>query len=234
MIKQALTDAVDYLTKCGREIPIALMVQLVGLGVKTVEYFEATLTRMVRNVYDGDLGGEFIQIMQDLVLGQISQAFETAWTDDGNELPPPEYIRDASQEMVREQWSHIDDFYRAIVDARVDQTGVDALLSRVRLWANRYNEAYNEGVHLIQINTGGKEEWLLGETEEHCDTCSRLNGIVAYASEWETAGVKPQAAPNEHLTCGGWRCDCRKEKTKKRRSSGALDRILSIIVGGHL
>lgn len=234
MIKQALIDAVDYLTKCGREIPIALMVQLVGLGVKTVAYFEATLTRMVRNVYDGDLGGEFVQIMRDLVLGQISQAFETAWTDDGNELPPPEYIRDASQEMVREQWTHIDDFYRAIIDARVDQTGVDALLSRVQLWANRYNEAYNEGVRLIALNTGGKLIWRLGRTEQHCDTCSRLNGIVAYASEWETAGVKPQAAPNPYLTCGGWRCDCSLDPTNKRKSPGALDRILDIIVGGHL
>jgi len=234
MIKQALIDAVEYLEKCGHEIPLALMVSLVSLGVKTVEYFQSTLTRMVRNVYDGDLGGEFVQIMQDLVLGQISQAFETAWTDDGNELPPPEYIRDASQEMVREQWSHIDDFYRAIVDARVDQTGVDPLLSRVQLWANRYNEAYNEGVRLIALETGGKLVWRLGKTEEHCDTCSRLNGIVAYASEWETAQVKPQAAPNEYLTCGGWRCDCSLDPTKKRKTPGALDKILGIIVGGHL
>jgi hypothetical protein len=136
--------------------------------------------------------------------------------------------------MVREQWTHIDDFYRAIIDARVDQTGVDALLSRVQLWANRYNEAYNEGVRLIALETGGKLIWRLGKTEEHCDTCSRLNGIVAYASEWETAGVKPQAAPNGYLTCGGWRCDCSLDPTKKRKTPGALDKILGIIVGGHL
>jgi len=231
MINQALIDAVEYLEKCGREIPLTLMVSLVSLGVKTVEYFQATLTRMVRNVYDGDLGGEFVNIMQDLVLGQISQAFETAWTDDGNELPPPEYIRDASQEMVREQWSHIDDFYRAIVDARVDQTGVDPLLSRVQLWANRYNEAYNMAVHLIALNTGGKEIWILGHAEEHCSSCSQLSGLVAYASEWETAQVNPQG---NNLACGGWKCQCRREKTNKRRSPNALSRIMDAVTGGHL
>ena len=233
MIKQALIDAVEYLEKCGRKIPLVLMVSLVSLGVKTVEYFQSTLTRMVRNVYDGDLGGEFINIMQDLVLGQISQAFETAWTDDGNELPPPEYIRDASQEMVREQWSHIDDFYRAIVDARVDQTGVDALLSRVQLWANQWNTAYNECRRLIAVENGDKLKWVMGITE-HCRTCLALNGIVAYAREWDELGVKPGGTSNELLDCRGYNCQCGLEVTTKRRSPNALSRIMDAVTGGHL
>lgn len=232
--KKAMIEAVEFLEKLGREIPINLMVSLVGLGVKTYEYFRATLVRMVRNVYDGELGGDFIDIMKNLILGQISQAFEQAWTDDGNELPPPEYIRDASQEMVRGQWEYVQGFYDAIVDARVDQTPVAPLLARAELWANQFNGAYNEGKRLIALNTGGKLIWKLGKTEQHCSTCAQLNGIVAYASEWDTSGAKPQNAPNPLLECGGWLCDCSLDPTDKRKTGNALERILDIIQGGFL
>ena len=234
ILKSKLTQAVDHLIKTDYPIPLDLMVLLIKLGVKTYEYFLLTLTRMVRNVYDGDLGGEFVDIMKNLILGQISQAFETAWTDDGNELPPPEYLRDASQEMVRGQWIYVPDFYKAIVDARIDKTPIDPLLARAELWANQYNGAYNEGIRLIALNTGGKLAWRLGKTEEHCETCYQLNGIIAYATEWDTSGAKPQNAPNPLLECGGWRCDCSLEPTKERKTANALDRILGIIIGGWI
>jgi len=60
--------------------------------------------------------------------------------------------------------------------------------------------------------------WVFDDTAEKCDTCLALNGIVAYAWEWETAGFRPQSPPNALLTCGGWHCECELRHTEKRRS----------------
>lgn len=195
---------------------------------KTVEYFDRELTRMVTNVYNGDLGGQFIDIMASLIQGQITQAYEQAWRDDGNELPLPDYLANAAEEAILNQYDFVDQFYRDIVDARIDETPLDALLARVDMWANRWQEAYNNAVALMAIENGDKLIWVYGDTE-HCDTCNRLNGIVAYASDWDELGVHPQQAPNEHLDCGGWRCGCSLEVTSARRTPNAKQRISEII-----
>ena len=57
---------------------------------KTYDYMENTIIRLVWSVYNGNLGGEFVDIMQNLIVGQMRQAFHAAWEDDGNtsfELP---------------------------------------------------------------------------------------------------------------------------------------------------
>jgi len=206
-------------------------------ALKTYDYFLSTLSNLVQSVYDGRLGGEFVDILNNLIVGQLAQAYEQAWTDDGNELPPPAYLQSAVQEFISEQQGFVQDFYRSIVDARVDQTGVDALLARVPLWANRWNEAYNEAVNFIASQTGGKQIWLLGATEKHCPFCRALNGIVAYASEWLELGVHPQGAPNPMLTgdkdgekgCEGWLCDCKLDNTDQRRSPKAFESIMNAV-----
>lgn len=104
--------------------------------------------------------------------------------------------------------------------------------SRVDIWANRYNETENRA----KMHFGGKTrlEWVLGATEKHCTTCAALNGIVAFAQEWEESQVQPQAPPNHALECGGWKCDCSLVPTDKRRSANALSRIMDIATAGNL
>jgi hypothetical protein len=196
--------------------------------LKTVEYFQATMERLIQSVYDGNLGGEFIGIVEDLVLGQISQAYEQAWQDDGNPLPVPEYLRDASQAMVLEQQSHVENLYRDIIDARVDKTPVEPLLSRAALWSNQYNSAYNDAVLKIAAENGARLQWIYGDTD-HCPECEALNGIVAYAREWDELNVHPQQPPNDLITCGGWRCQCALVPTDQRRSPKAFDTIMNIV-----
>jgi hypothetical protein len=198
-------------------------------AAKTYDFFLSTVTNLIESVYEGSLGGEFTNIMRNLILGQISQAYEQAWIDDGNELPPPEYIRDASQAAVLAQYEHVDGLYRDIVDARVDKTPIGPLLARAPLWAQRWVEAYNDAKLLIAAETGGKLQWKLGRTEQHCDTCFRLNGLVAYASEWQGLEIHPQGAPNPLLECEGWRCDCDLEPTDRRRSPKVYDTLLNIV-----
>jgi hypothetical protein len=93
------------------------------------------------------------------------------------------------------------------------------------VWANRYNDVVNQAT-MLTAKAGGKLMWVMGATEEHCSTCARLHGIVAYRAEWELARVYPQRPPNPVLECGGWRCQCRLEPTSERHTRDAFDKIM--------
>jgi len=198
---------------------------------KTYDYMLGVIVHAVQSVYNGWMGGEFVDIMQSLIIGQMTQAYQQAWEDDGNtDYFLPSYLQASLDANIARNtnFDFIYQYYTDIVDARVDGTPLAPLLSRASLWANRYTEAYNEAVAAISANRGGKLIWVLGATERHCDTCARLNGIVAYADEWELAGCYPQNAPNGAIECGGWRCDCNLEQTTARRTRNAFERIMSI------
>jgi hypothetical protein len=230
-----LLDIIKFCVDNNVDIPGDLVHDLVSIGaLKTYDYYLGKLQSLVKTLYSGAIGGEFIPIMDNLVRGQIANAYETAWVDSGFELPPQDYIKSAFEAMYQDQRSYIDGFYKDIVDAKIDQTPIEPLLSRAELWANQWNTAYNDGLRLVSVEMGGKLVWRLGATEEHCSTCATLNGIVAFASEWDQSGVKPQNAPNGLLECGGWRCDCSLEGTDKRRSPNALARILDAATSANL
>ena len=196
---------------------------------KTYDYYLSELTRMVKNLYAGFIGGEFIDIMASLIYGQLLQAYRQAWEEEGTGGEMPPYLVQSHEAMYLRQFDFVDQFYRDIVDARIDKTPIDPLLARCPLWANRWNEAHDEAIHLITMQNGGKEIWTLGATETHCPTCAALNGIVAYAREWDELGVRPQNAPNDLLSCGGWNCDCERKPTEQRRSPKAYNSIMGIV-----
>lgn len=205
-----------------------------GGEYKTYDYFLQQVERLVRDVYNGLIGGQFIDIMANLLQGQINQAYSIAWQNEGGDGMLPDYLAAAAEQDILYQYDFVDQYYRDIVDARVDGTPIDPLLARAALWANRYNESYNRAVELITRETGGRLVWRLGATEEHCTTCAALNGIVAFAREWQELDVHPQNAPNALLECGGWRCDCTLEQTDKRRSPNAYTSILNAVMAGGM
>lgn len=200
------------------------------LDAKTFEYFQRTLTRLVRSLYNGFIGGEFVDIASNLIRGQIIDAHVRAWSDEGGDGDPPLYLQLHAQTIVDQQISHLHNYYTDIIDARINQTSIQPLLVRADMWANRYKEAYNGAVQFIAEQSGGKLEWVYGASKEHCPTCAALDGIVAFATEWATAGFKPQNAPNPMLDCEGWQCGCSQKPTKKRRTQNALDKLINIAV----
>jgi len=200
---------------------------------KTVEYYERELTRMIRNVYNGDLGGEFIDIMANLVSGQLTQAFDQAWQDSGQEGQLPDFLTSALEDMILQQYDHVDQFYRDIVDARIDETSIDPLLSRAPMWAGQWDTAYKQAEQLINIENGGNLVWRKGETEHGCQTCADLDGIVMSAREWDELDVHPRGYPNDKLECQGGgpanNCDCTLEPTEQRRSPKAYETVMNIV-----
>lgn len=209
----------------------------IDTAYKTQEFFNHTLAHMVKQVYNGHMHKEFYDIMAHLVKGQLTDAYVQAWEDDGGVLPLPEYLASSLNYDVAAQLEFIDGFYKDIVATQKEKKPVDPLVRRASIWANQWKNCFNRAVSLVAENEGGKLAWELGETEQHCPFCRALNGIVAYASEWNKLDVHPQNAPNPALTgevdgekgCQGWVCDCKLKPTDKRRSPNAYQRIQKAI-----
>ena len=204
----------------------ALLIALNGEDTKTVEFYARALKGLVRSVYNNMMGGEFIDIMANLIQGQFTQAFQYALDEVGADWFPE--LEALLAEMIASEYSHVDGFFRAIVDARIDETPIGPLLSRADIWANGWNNAYNAAKMLIAALFGERLVWVYGAAE-HCDTCRSLNGIVTFAREWEALNVRPQNPPNPLLECQGWRCKCSLQPTNQRRSPKAFDTILNIV-----
>ena len=189
---------------------------------KTAEYMLRQIEGLVRSLYGGYIGGEFIDTMANVISGQLTQAFRQAYEDNGyTDYFAPDYLQAGLDAMILDQYNYVDGFFKDIVNARIDGTSIEPLLARARLWANQWTAAYNEAVRLMGIENGSRMIWTLGEAE-HCTTCLNLNGIVAFASEWDAIGIKPQS---DRLECHGFNCACSLEVTDKRRSPDAYGRI---------
>jgi len=221
----AVPDVIQYLSGKARFLAYK------PAAFKTYDYMLKQIEGLVRGVYAGNIAGVFIDTMANLISGQLTQAYNQAWTDEEGQGEFPDYLQVSLDDMILGQYDFVDQYYRDIVDARLDQTSIDPLLMRAGMWALRWTEAYNEAVRLITLENGGNMEWVEGDTEHKCDTCLALDGKVARASEWDALGLRPQNAPNKKLECGGWRCGCSLVPTNKRRTAGAYGKLEAIIAG---
>lgn len=202
-----------------------------ALNIKTYGYMLDHVDKYARDLYSGNMTrDQFVNSMADLIEQQLRRAWNEGMRN--NELDPQTDMTDeweqVYQELVTDQFNYIEGYADAIIQGAKNESGVDQFRARASLWANRYNETVDISQR-VTADKGDKSQWVLGETEQHCDTCYRLNGIVAYTSEWEELGVHPQGAPNELLECGGWRCDCSLVPTDKRRSPKAFETIMDIV-----
>lgn len=183
-------------------------------ALKTANYYERALNAAVLEFYRGGDAGEFIDEMVRL----IEQQFSRAWNEGGRDvgIQPKDHTDEDDEELQRHidnELDHVLDFAQGIEQARINGDSVKPFQARVSLWVNRYNEMVNAA----KLWFGRKErlEWRLGATEEHCEQCFALSGVIATAEAWAESGYHPQGAPNGMLECGGWRCDCDLTPTKK-------------------
>lgn len=153
---------------------------------------------------------------------------------------------------IAEQLAFLAAFAVAIDQARIDGTPLAPLFARVDLWALRYDEVESAAVvHFSERaatmlaalppgvdpatltpllaalfasygTAGPRLVWRLGATEQHCATCFALDGTVATVTAWGASGLRPQAAPNPRLECGGWRCDCSLTPTDQELTLGGI------------
>ena len=201
------------------------------LNIKTYNFMLSHVDKYARDLYEGKITrDQFIDSMASLIESQLRRAWNEGMRN--NDLDPQKDMtaewEQEYQNLVLDQFNYIESYADDILAGKENNSGVAEFRSRAQLWANRYNETVSIA-EVVTAGKGDKLQWQLGATEEHCDSCLRLNGIVAYASEWEELGVYPQNAPNDLLECGGWRCDCSLVPTDKRRSPDAYGTIMDIV-----
>ena len=191
--------------------------------VKTALHYEFSLRTAIHNLYEtGDLGA-YIDHHSRL----IEEQFNRAWREGLRELGLlPEDMTGAEiqrlNELIFEEEGFVLDFAAEILDARAKGESVQPYLSRASTWANRYNSVVSEA--RVMAGKDQKLEWVLGPTE-HCSSCMKLSGIVKRASVWQSNNIRPQNAPNSHLECGGWRCQCQLIPTKKPGTRGRFPKL---------
>lgn len=198
--------------------------------IKTQDAYFRQLWNRIREYYANEIsGGQFLDALANLVQDQITRAYRAALREEGLDpnLVNAEY-QDNVERIILSEYDHVDGLAADVQRASAEGAGFEQFRVRAELWANRYTDAYNTAILDIALENGGKLEWELGATEEHCETCQALNGKVAFASEWEEAGLRPQNPPNGQLDCGGWQCDCKLSTTDKRRTKNALATIQAI------
>lgn len=124
--------------------------------------------------------------------------------------------------MSADQSGYVTDFGNVLYGDGI--TDAEANQKPIQWWNKSVNPFYLAGIRSADRN--GMYEWVLGSTEEHCDSCRSANGQIHRMRDWERSGVLPQSS---RLQCGGWECKCNLVKTSAR----ARGRLTSIKAHDH-
>lgn len=203
--------------------------------LKSIGTYGRQLWKYCLDLYRSGDGGMFLNQFIEAIGNQMTRA----WNEGAREMGvEPEEMTDTDKAelkaIIDSEYDHVLDLGEAILISRngTMEEFRQQFRPRIDMWVARYNDAANRA----KVYFGGRQRlvWTLGATEEHCTTCAALNGIVAFAYEWEQSGIRPQSPPNEILSCGGWKCDCSLMPTDKRRSPDALGRLMDIATAANV
>lgn len=205
-------------------------------AMKTTNAYELHVWGYMRDYFAGEVNAfGFI----DLMAAEIENQLWRGWREGAEVMGvyPEDFTDDDNviiESMIVNEQNYLDgiagDIEAFIAEGdHTDEEFNARFRQRSVLWARGYQTAADQA----KLHFGDKErmEWVLGSSEESCETCLALNGIVAWAREWEEAAVMPGGSM---LACGGWQCHCTLNKTDKRRTPKALDKILDIMTAANL
>lgn len=205
-----------------------LAIQEIGAEMKDAETYERQLTNNVHALYSRAMNRRsFFRDTGNIIETQLTEAWKSG-ADEMMVLPEDMTAEDNAyiQKLISDERKYLDGFADDIQNAAGDQAGWEKFKPRIGMWVNRIKDVENQA----RIYFGGKQRliWRYGPTE-HCDDCRRLNGIVAFAREWQQSGVHPQS---RDLKCHGVNCQCTCTPTSQRRTPKALDKIKAIMGAG--
>jgi hypothetical protein len=143
------------------------------------------------------------------VVNNFPSSFYSGYADGGGEETEDD---DESwlTSKINSELGFIDDLFASLRDKRAEgMTKADAdaeAATRAEGFRATLDSVYSEG----KLRGAGNRmlTWNLGETEEHCDTCEKLDGQRHKAKWWRDHGYKPREPGSTTLDCHGFRCDC--------------------------
>lgn len=210
-----------------------------SIGMKSQLQYQAVIYNISGHYVTDQISGSYsynaIEWTYDFVAA-IEQYLTEAWMAGmaENGIEPDEMTPDWQGMLnyfIEEEKSHLPDLAAYLTEIAEMVEPIDAAWPRIHarldVWANRWEDIKNRAI----LETGEKKAkyiWVYGDTD-HCETCIALNGIVAWAEEWQESGVHPQSPPNTSLECGGWRCQCELIQTDNRRTPRALQTIMRAV-----
>jgi hypothetical protein len=167
------------------------------------------LTRNFQDVLDGSM-----------TIGEASRAHRSSLRHDAEmvyieglaegDVPANEIDNDdrmAISQWVQEQSGYVSGLWQDI--KRIDSSDTAAIrdmYGRIGMWADSLRSLGAVARASALANTMGT--WHLGKTEQHCASCSKLDGTRHRLSYFTSRGLIPQQPGSETLACGGWACDC--------------------------
>lgn len=180
--------------------------------------FRLSLRSATRGLWEGAISkAQFSSAMIKALQKELTLAWSEGAKECGvsaDELTDEEV--ESLTDFIQTQLTYIDGFAEAIKDTDNDDSkNIFPLFERAKLWQDRYPEAKANG-HAMACKDE-KQEFVLGNTEQHCRTCKGLSGKVYRNSIW----VKNNAVPphNWRFACRGG-CECSLRKTDKRLTRG--------------
>lgn len=110
--------------------------------------------------------------------------------------------------MLADQSKYVTDLSAVLFKG--DGISDDAAAQKAAMWFNKsVLPMYQAG--LVSADGNSMHEWVLGKTEDHCDTCATLAGQRHRLKEYARRGLLPKSSL---LKCGGFLCDCKTVKVK--------------------
>lgn len=195
------------------------------LVFKDASAYERQLTNDVHALYSRAMSRRgFVSDVGAIIERQLNEAWKSG-ADEMMVLPEDFTPEDNAYiaKIISDEKAHVEGFADSVQNAAGNGEGWVQFQGRISIWVNRIADVENRA----RMYFGGKQrlKWVLGPTEEHCENCSKLNGLVAWATEWEASGVHPQSPPNERIECHGWNCGCQLIPVEERRTRNAKSEI---------
>lgn len=229
MLRDQITKTIDAVIEHYFDdlpLDVLLLASKVDFGrvrVKALQDYDNTLTRII-SIYINDLmthpgSADFAVEFSNAIEEGLNEAWRLGLRENDAEMT--DEWQEVVDGIIADERSHIPDLAEYItgVVGNAESIG-DAITqarNRLSMWITRYTDVYNQAI-LASAEEKTKMMWIYGDTD-HCKTCEALNGLVAYAREWDEAGLHPQSPPNERLECGGWKCQCELVPTGDRITS---------------
>lgn len=181
-----------------------------------VKRYDDQLTNLVYDVFNGNSDPVDFRRAHKALLREVApDVYLEGMREGGIDEPDDEdtaQMSEAVDDWLGAQLSFVNDFAKAIGEARKDKEQRDSILARVDQWVDSLRTLGDLGKAYALKNEKGS--WVMGDTE-HCDTCLRLSKMKPHRLSWFVdRGYIPRENGSDTLDCHGFNCQCEIQNAK--------------------